>query len=180
MKQTDTETTDFHNETPQTVTTIAPGEILIGTLVGINAQGQPLVDYPENPLSQPIAAISTLGITPQHLDRQVALLFANGNPHSPVIMGIIHSPLQALLETYELLPSVTPQSETAADEIPAEKDLIIDGKRVVIEGREEIVLKCGEASITLTRAGKILIRGKYLLSHADGVHRIRGGSVQVN
>ena len=85
MKQTETETTDFQFETPQPVTTIAPGEILIGSLVGINAQGQPLVDYPENPLNQPLSAMSTLGITQQHIGRHVALLFANGNPKNPVI-----------------------------------------------------------------------------------------------
>ena len=44
----------------------------------------------------------------------------------------------------------------------------------------EIVLRCGEASITLTRAGKVLIRGTYLLSRSSGVNRIKGGSVQIN
>ena len=50
----------------------------------------------------------------------------------------------------------------------------------MIEGKEEIELKCGESSIVLTKAGKILIRGKYLLSRSSGVNRIMGGSVQVN
>ena len=50
----------------------------------------------------------------------------------------------------------------------------------MLEGREEVVIKCGEASITLTKAGKILIRGNYLLNRASGVNRIQGGSVQVN
>ena len=180
MKQTDTETTDVDTETPHIVSTIAPGEILIGSVVGINAQGQPLVDYPGNPLHSPIAALSTLGITQHHLGRHVALLFANGNPHSPVIMGIIHSPLQEMIDTYALLPTAPSAPELATEENATDKDMIIDGKRVIIEGKEEIVLRCGEASITLTRAGKILIRGKYLLTHADGVNRIRGGSVQVN
>ncbi|XXT19888.1 hypothetical protein WME94_57670 [Sorangium sp. So ce429] len=30
------------------------------------------------------------------------------------------------------------------------------------------------------RAGKILIRGEYLLVRASGVNRIQGGSVQIN
>ena len=33
---------------------------------------------------------------------------------------------------------------------------------------------------TLTRAGKILIRGAYLLARSSGVNRIQGGSVQIN
>ena len=177
MKKSDTDTAVFLNETSQTGSTIAPGEILIGSLVGINAQGQPLVEYPESPVRQPLPAISTLGITQQHIGRQVALLFAHGNPHSPVIMGIIHSPLQALLETHEsaLAALAEPAPATRQD-----MDLKIDGKRVVIEGREEIVLQCGEASITLTQAGEILIRGKYLLSSSKGVNWIMGNSVRVN
>lgn len=179
MKQTDIDTAVFENETPQTVATIAPGEIIIGTLVGIDAQGQPLVEYPESPVREPITAMSTLGITRQHVGRQVALLFANGNPKSPVIMGLIHSPLHALIENYEVsLTAVAEATETPSKQ--AIENVSIDGKRVVIEGQEEIVLKCGEASITLTKAGKILIRGKYLLNRSDGVNRIMGGSVQVN
>ncbi|MEP7119602.1 MAG: hypothetical protein ABJE95_01785, partial [Byssovorax sp.] len=36
------------------------------------------------------------------------------------------------------------------------------------------------SSITLTRAGKILIRGAYVLTRSSGVNRIQGGSVQIN
>ena len=180
MKQPDTETTVFQDDTPQVISSIAPGEIVIGSLVGIDAQGQPLVDYPESPLTNPSPAISTLSIAKQHIGRQVALLFANGNPQQPVIMGIIHSPLHALLESYEVSVPVTVDSapQTSADTII--DDVSIDGKRVVIEAKEEIVLKCGDASITLTKAGKILIRGKYVLNRSEGVNRIMGGSVQVN
>jgi hypothetical protein len=54
------------------------------------------------------------------------------------------------------------------------------GREVVLTAENEIVLRCGEASITLTRAGKILLRGSYLLSRSSGVNRIKGGSVQIN
>ncbi len=56
----------------------------------------------------------------------------------------------------------------------------LDGERVVLSADKEIVLKCGKASITLTRAGKVLIRGAYLLNRSSGVNRIKGGSVQIN
>lgn len=48
------------------------------------------------------------------------------------------------------------------------------------EAEEEIELRCGGASIVLTRAGKVLLRGAYLLSRSSGVNRIKGGSVQIN
>ena len=162
-----------------TVPTIAPGEIVIASLTGVDSQGQPLIDFPGNK-SGALVAMSTLPVTQQHVGRSVALLFANGNLKSPVIMGIIHSPLEDLLATYEL--RARPALQAGADENASAHAHMatVDGKRVVIEGQEEIVLKCGEASITLTKAGKIIIRGKYLLNRSAGVNRIMGGSVQIN
>lgn len=180
MKPTDIDCTVFQSEATQTVSTIAPGEIIIGSLVGINAQGQPLVDFPESPASQPLPAMSTLGLTRQHIGRQVALLFANGNPQNPVIMGLIYSPLQDLMTAYELTPAAVTDQESTPQDMSLDKNLTVNDKRLVIEGKEEIVLKCGEASITLTKSGKILIRGKYVLTRSEGVNRIMGGSVQVN
>ena len=55
-----------------------------------------------------------------------------------------------------------------------------DGKRVVIEGEEEVSLRCGEASITLRRDGRVVVRGAYVETHASGTNRIKGGSVRIN
>ena len=169
-----------HTEAAQAAPAVAPGEIIIGLVVGINAQGQPMVEYAQSPLSQPVAAMATLGITQQHIGRQVALLFANGNPKNPVIMGLIHSPLHELMADFEVAPAEPAVTETTWSEPSQEKEMTLNGERLVLEGKEEIVLKCGDASITLTKAGKILIRGKYVLTRSDGVNRIMGGSVQVN
>lgn len=159
---------------------VKPGEVVLGTIVALDSHGRALVDFQGNPLNRPLESVTTVGITQQHKGRQVALLFANGDISQPVIMGLVHSPLQEMLESFE----VTPVSESAnAQESSANRevdDVTIDGKRIVFEGKDEIVLRCGEASITLTRAGKILIRGKYLLNRSTGVNRIMGGSVQVN
>lgn len=139
------------------------------------------MDFPENPSGQPLAAMSTMSITAAHVGRNVALLFAKGDPQSPVIMGLIHSPLHDLIVAYDAknhgLPIEEPPPSSSALKVD---DVSIDGKRIVLEGREEVVIKCGEASITLTKAGKILIRGNYVLNRASGVNRILGGSVQVN
>jgi hypothetical protein len=56
----------------------------------------------------------------------------------------------------------------------------VDGKRVVLEGEDEVVLRCGDASITLRRDGKVMIRGAYVETQAKGVNRIKGGSVKIN
>jgi len=69
--------------------------------------------------------------------------------------------------------------EEEAQETPA-REVQVDGRRVVLQGDDEVVLRCGKASITLRRNGKIVIRGAYLVSRAEGTNRIRGGSVQIN
>jgi len=43
-----------------------------------------------------------------------------------------------------------------------------------------VVLRCGKASLTLRRDGKVLLRGVDVVSQADQVHKIRGGKVQIN
>jgi hypothetical protein len=55
-----------------------------------------------------------------------------------------------------------------------------DGEQFVIRAKARLVLRCGKASITLTRAGKVLIKGAYVSSRASGVNRVKGGSVQLN
>ena len=180
MKQPETDIEVFQQDELASSPAIAPGELIIGSIAGVDGQGQPLVDYPENPSGQPLVAMTTLGITAVHIGRNVALLFAKGDPHSPVIMGLIHSPLHDLIVAYDAKNNDQPADEQSASPSLKVDDVTIDGRRVVLEGREEVVIKCGEASITLTKAGKILIRGNYLLNRSSGVNRIMGGSVQVN
>jgi hypothetical protein len=50
----------------------------------------------------------------------------------------------------------------------------------VLEGKEEVELRCGEATITLRANGKVLIRGAYVETRSSGTNRIKGGSVQIN
>jgi len=179
VKYNEPDTIQTETEAPSSLSSVAPGEIIIGTLVEIGPQGHPLVAFSDNKSTLPRKAMTTLSLTPSHIGRQVALLFANGDINNPVIMGMIHSPLQDMLENYE-----HSQSENKSD-VELETDLkvddvLLDGNKIVFEAKEQIVLKCGESSITLTKAGKIMIRGKYLLNRSTGVNRILGGSVQVN
>ena len=180
MKQAEIDTDVFPEDGQAPQTAIAPGEILIGVIAGIDNQGQPLVNFPENHTGQPLPAMSTMGITMTHVGRNVALLFAKGDPKSPVIMGLIHSPLQDLVMAYDANGHQSPVEEQLSSTALKVDEVTVDGKRVVLEGKEEVVIKCGEASITLTKSGKILIRGNYVLSRSTGVNRIMGGSVQVN
>lgn len=167
---------------------ITPGEVIIGSLTGLDHQGRALVDFAGNPKDRAITAISTSPVSLQHSGRQVALLFDNNELEKPIIVGLIHNPLQDILDNFELGNvdnSNTEESDFQENEnndkpLSTVDDMLLDGERLVFEAKKEIVLKCGESSITLTKAGKILIKGKYLLNRSSGVNRIVGGSVQIN
>lgn len=66
------------------------------------------------------------------------------------------------------------------DKQPNQVEVDADGERMIVSAKEQLVLRCGKASITLTKAGKVLIKGSYVLSRSSGVNRIKGGSVQLN
>ena len=177
MNDTKSDEIEDANESLVSEYRVAAGEIIIGTLVGLNDNGQALVDFAQNPDSTPLAAMSTTIVTQQQVSRQVALLFNQGDLKQPIIMGLIHSPLQAMLENFGQ------HNETEKIELAGDlniDDVKVAGNKVTFEAQDEMVFKCGESSITLTKAGKIMIRGKYLLNRSSGVNRIMGGSVQVN
>ena len=51
---------------------------------------------------------------------------------------------------------------------------------LVIEANKQLTLKCGDGSITIRNDGKVLIKGKDLVSRAQQSNRIKGGSVSIN
>jgi hypothetical protein len=139
--------------------------VVIGVLVGIN-NGIPQVVYPANPQETAIQAKATTVLNTEDIGKEVALLFEAGDPAQPMIIGRIQQPAK---------PKQAQQDDKATF-----LDADIDGEHITLTGKHSITLKCGSASITLTKAGKILIRGKYLLSRSSGANCIKGGSVQIN
>ncbi|WP_437806617.1 DUF6484 domain-containing protein [Sorangium sp. So ce1078] len=139
--------------------------VVVGRIVGFGQNGDPLVEAAVLGDGArggvPARAMTALG--PEDEGREVALLFEGGRRDRPVVMGRMH---------------VAGEGASAARR--AEAMATADGERLVLTAEKEIVLQCGKASITLTRAGKILIRGAYLLARSSGVNRIQGGSVQIN
>ena len=64
---------------------------------------------------------------------------------------------------------------------PTERiEALVDGRRVVIDAEDEVVIRCGKASITLRRNGRVIIQGTHVETRAEGVNRVKGGSVQIN
>lgn len=127
-----------------------------GILSGLSPQGEPIVDFCGNPAPHGVAALSTVRVTHDDIGREAVLFFEDGDPGRPLLIGLVQ----------------TPGADT--------RSVKMDGQTLTLTAENEISFRCGEASITLTRAGKVLIKGSYLLSRSTGPNRIKGGSVQLN
>jgi hypothetical protein len=137
-----------------------PAEVVIGRVVGTAKNGAPLVDYPGNLASSPVRAVATARYDVLAVNAQVALMFVGGDRARPLAIGLIVSP-----------------AEEPADEGPVAAPI---EEVVTLTASREIVLQCGRASIVLTRAGKVLVRGAHVSSRSSGMQRITGASVQIN
>ena len=138
--------------------------VVIGTLVGFSDNGTtPLVTYRGQPSVTAIPARTTVDLHGPHIGRDAVLMFDQGDPHRPIIIGCIRQPTDSSLSK--------PIGKVEVD---------ADGERLIISATNGLVLRCGKSSITLSPEGKIVIRGTHVVSHASGVNRIKGGSVQVN
>jgi hypothetical protein len=144
--------------------------VTTGLLVGVDNSGTPLVDFAANDAGRCLTARSTVVVNSRDIGRDIALMFEGGDARKPIVMGLIQRQERCQPDVPTVHSSTPPRS------IPLE----VDGDRLILTAQREIVLRCGNASITLTQAGKILIRGAYLLSASSGANRIKGASVQIN
>jgi hypothetical protein len=142
--------------------------VIIGMVMEIATDGTPLVNFPGNQLDRPLPARSAGTMDARAIGAEVALLFEQGDPSKPLVIGVIQQS-----------PSARHAGE-ATKPLPKNIETSVDGERLVITADKEIELRCGKASITLTKAGKVIIRGEFVLSRSAGVNRIKGGSVQIN
>lgn len=151
--------------------------IVVARLGGIGPGGEPLIDLPW--WREAVAAKAMISLAEADVGVELAVLFEGGDPRRPVVMGRMHVP--APVGAREAPIESESESESKSESAPAaEAEATSDGERLVFSAEKEIVLRCGESSITLTRAGKVLIRGAYVLTRSSGVNRIQGGSVQIN
>jgi hypothetical protein len=131
--------------------------VAIGIFLGFD-NDSPLVVFPGNPSEQAVPAKTLTELTSDMVGAEVALLFQEGDPLRPLIVGRI----------------VDPARKTQAPRI------VRDGQRVTITGDERIELRCGKATIIMEKDGRIIIRGTYVTSHASATNRVRGASINLN
>ena len=116
----------------------------------------------------------------------VLLVFEDGDLLRPIIAGMLHPP-PAPASAAAAEAATAAEAAAAAEAAPpaqrSRKSSVqarVDGERVEFTARDEVVLRCGEASITLRRNGRIVIEGACVESRARGTHRIKGGHVLIN
>jgi len=119
----------------------------------------------------PMLALSVVPLRRSELDeaiadRRDAVLMFVADTGQPVLLGL-RQPVPALEAE---LPG-----ESAATSVDGAPE-----RRLQLEGKDEVVLRCGKASITLRSNGRVVIRGVQVESRATGRNRIKGGAVLIN
>ena len=113
-------------------------------------------------------------------------MFEGGRADRPIIMGVLEDPDASAeqddtgaVEAANAPPARDPQTD--ADRLRSgEAELHVDGKRIELQAAEEMFLRCGKASIHLTKDGKVIVKGSYLVQRSSGLNKIKGASVQIN
>ena len=150
------------SETGTQVSVTWTAAAVVGELLALADDGMtPLVGFAGQPGTAALRARSTVDLHAAHIGASVVLLFEAGDPARPIVTGVLRR---------------APRDGSARGPLVIE----VDGERLVVDAREQLVLRCGKARITLTSAGKVLIEGSYISSRSTGVNRIKGGSVQLN
>jgi hypothetical protein len=134
-----------------------PGGVALATLRGFDLDERPLLAGVSQLPGELVAARSTVALRRNMVGASVVIVHVAGDPLQPIVIGVLHDE-----------PSVRPVN------------VQVDGEALVLEAEREIVLRCGEASITLTRAGKVLIQGSYVSSRSSGCNRIKGAAIDIN
>ena len=138
--------------------------LVVGELLAITDEGRtPLLAFPGQAGTAAVRGRSIVDLHGAHIGRPVVLMFEAGDAARPIVMGVLRGGTGWPLEAR-----------------PGTVSLDADGERLIVTAHEQLVLRCGKASITLTKAGKVLIEGAYVSSCSSGVNRVKGGSIQLN
>ncbi|MGH8228993.1 MAG: DUF6484 domain-containing protein [Steroidobacteraceae bacterium] len=159
-------------------TSAAGAAAVLGRIVEVDGAGAVGVEIPGVPGARAARLAVSLSrdelLAARQTRRSVVLVFENGDPALPIIVGLLQAAGPA--------PAARPagSARDPGSQGPRVLEADVDGKRVRITAQDEIVLECGSASITLRRNGRVVVRGTYVESYSDGTNRIKGGQVRIN
>lgn len=159
--------------------------LLIGKVVAISNQGNPMISYNGDTQSNPIEALTTVVINEASIGKDVAISFAQNQNSVPIVMGVIRRILDDVLAQPTETDTKTINTPDTKDNEPlsgehGKPEVIVDGNKLELSAAEQITLRCGKSSITLNKDGKILIKGDHMLNRTSGSYKIKSGSIQLN
>lgn len=134
---------------------------IVGIIVGFRGD-LPLVTFPGQVDSAAVPCRTIIDVAADTVGRQALLMFEAGDARRPILIGCLRETVQS------------------RSSLPATVEVEVDQTRVTVTAKDQIVLQCGTASITLTKAGKLIMRGEYISQRSTGVVRIKGGCVEIN
>jgi hypothetical protein len=135
----------------------------VGSLLGVNPDGSPLVAYEGCPSAWLPARWAVTGTADLEqlatAQAPVVLVFENGDATQPIVVGVVQQP--------------APKKARRGKKTDAQR-------HVHLEAEEELTIRCGKGAITIRADGKILIHGSNVTSRATQTNRIKGGAVRIN
>ena len=156
---------DLLGRAPLVTPIAALPRVVVGNLVAFAESGSAAVVFTSASTCGPVhgEARSTVELNEHHLGGPVVLVFEDGDECRPIIIGVIRQP--------------TARSDAKTQPTV---QLDVDRDRLTVTATDQLVLRCGKASLSMTKEGKVVIYGTYISSRSTGAHRIKGGSVEIN
>ena len=110
--------------------------VVLGTIASFTSSGRPRVDLPAPYGGAEVEAEALAPLSRKEIGREVAVMFANNDLNSPIVIGPVLAPSRS---------ASSPDGEVNA---------MREGGRLVLSAAEEIELRCGSAHVVLNKAGK--------------------------
>jgi len=135
-----------------------------GYVAGTDGEGRPLVDFEGNPAG-PRVALTTVPLPGATLEAAVAsrqtvqLRFQDGDVRHPIIIGLARDARQ----------------EGVPHPLRGDGGTLLE----VLEHADGVTLRVGKASLRLMLDGRIFLKGTYVETCAEGLNRIKGGTVDI-
>ena len=134
----------------------------LARIVGLAEGMEVLVMLVPDESGAAIAARTIVPLGPGDVGREV-VVWLPGPSLAPVVMG-----------------RVLGDADRASGAPAGSVTIDADGDRILLTAAKTICLRCGKASVTLSRDGSVVIEGARVTSRSSGMNRVTGSSVHIN
>jgi len=142
----------------------AMSAVALGRILEVTLDGRVALSIPAIGAEPLWAAGSLCRLSPEQVGVTCAVQFVDGDITRPVIIGALLDQSDGMVKRASV--TVTQDNEPE--------------KLLELEAKEQLILRCGKASIVMTADGVIDMRGVNLTSHTQQTHRILAASLRAN